>query len=104
MKTFNTHIEAARYLLEKPEVHKVMADDDDTIIHTDEYGDFRDEDNIHIGLYNYYPPFTSVEPEKSNAEIAEEIVEHYKDKEDLDLIIECVLDIMDEKIKKAVAK
>ncbi len=104
MKTFNTHIEAARYLLEKPEEHKVYTEYGPSKINfnANMFGTISDLDGERNVLEDYSPPFYAVEPEKTNRELVRELlVTHCFNWED---ILTTILEIMDEKMKKALAK
>lgn len=101
MKQMN-HIEALQYLCEKPEVNKVK-DATGGILILDAIGEIRDQDFRIMSMSCYTPPFTAVEPEKSNEEHARHMYEViWKTTQSHVVLYKYVFEIMDEKIKKAI--
>jgi hypothetical protein len=101
-QVFNTHIEAARYLLEKP-MHNQVTSRTGLILIANDNGDYFEKVGAHKHLTilrNYISPFTAVEPEKSKEDYLKELCKIWDTQAPRDLF-QRQLEIMDEKIKKA---
>ncbi len=107
-KVFNTHIEAARYLLEKPTEHEVyvMYGRSKIYFSANEFGTISNGQGDSEVLEDYSPPFKAVEPEKSNEDYVEELckLDSNFQSDRSRSIARKWLEIMDEKIKKALAR
>jgi hypothetical protein len=90
------HIEALQYLCEKPEVNKVKTNAG-SVLRISFAGDVVDDRGL-TSFGSYCGPFTAVEPEKTNRQYAKEL-HLLTEWEETELRR---LEIMDEKIKKAI--
>ncbi len=74
MKTFNTHIEALKYIANNPNNHTVKGFKSSIQLTMNEVGDVYDIQNGKPYLLSDFQlPFTAVEPEKTNIGLAKEL-------------------------------